>query len=201
MKKLFVFVATVAAALAVTAAANAGCMATVGLSSMPKANHAAGTPWVVDNDTLASLALANLTAVVSFCLLAFSNIPALFAIGQIVAPGILLSLLLFALIGCGGAAPPLPAATVASELPPTEPPPAATALSDAFSTAAAAIRPCVVRIDVETSVPSARGARGAPSEGGNLPEFLERFFGPGASPTPPRSEQQRGTGGDRPRNC
>ncbi|MES2993421.1 MAG: MMPL family transporter [Pseudomonadota bacterium] len=55
-----------------------------------------GTPWVVDNDTLASLALANLTAVVSFCLLAFSNIPALFAIGQIVAPGILLSLLLSA---------------------------------------------------------------------------------------------------------
>ena len=37
MKKLFVFVATVVAALAVTAAANAGCMATVGLSSMPKA--------------------------------------------------------------------------------------------------------------------------------------------------------------------
>ena len=47
MRKLFVFVATVVAALAVTAAANAGCMATVGLSSMPKANHAAGKPWVV----------------------------------------------------------------------------------------------------------------------------------------------------------
>jgi hypothetical protein len=47
MKKLFVFVATVVAALAVTAAANAGCMATVGLSSLPKANHAAGQPWVV----------------------------------------------------------------------------------------------------------------------------------------------------------
>ena len=55
-----------------------------------------GTPWVVDNDTLASLALANLTAVISFCLLAFSSIPALFAIGQVVAPGILLSLLLAA---------------------------------------------------------------------------------------------------------
>jgi len=55
-----------------------------------------GTPWVVDNDTLASLALANLTAVISFCLLAFSSIPALFAIGQVVAPGILLSLLLSA---------------------------------------------------------------------------------------------------------
>jgi predicted exporter len=56
----------------------------------------AGAPTAVDNDTLASLALANLTAVISFCLLAFSNIPALFSIGQIVAPGILLSLLLSA---------------------------------------------------------------------------------------------------------
>jgi predicted exporter len=50
----------------------------------------------VDNDTMASLALANLTAVVSFCLLALSSIPALFAIGQVVAPGILLSLVLSA---------------------------------------------------------------------------------------------------------
>ncbi|MES2099876.1 MAG: MMPL family transporter [Pseudomonadota bacterium] len=50
----------------------------------------------LDNDTLASLALANLTAVISFLLLAFSSIPALFAIGQVVAPGILLSLVLSA---------------------------------------------------------------------------------------------------------
>ncbi len=49
-----------------------------------------------DNDTLASLALANLTAVVSFGLLALSNIPALRAIGLVVAPGILLSLVLAA---------------------------------------------------------------------------------------------------------
>jgi len=56
----------------------------------------AGTPFVIDNDTLASLALANLTAVISFCLLAMSSIPALFAIGQVVAPGIALSLLLSA---------------------------------------------------------------------------------------------------------
>ena len=55
-----------------------------------------GAPLVIDNDTLASLALANLTAVVSFSLLAFSKIPALFAIGQVVAPGILLSLVLAA---------------------------------------------------------------------------------------------------------
>ncbi|HZT56175.1 MAG TPA: MMPL family transporter, partial [Burkholderiaceae bacterium] len=53
-------------------------------------------PWAVDTDTLASLALANLTAVISFGLLAFSSIPALYAIGQVVAPGILLSLVLAA---------------------------------------------------------------------------------------------------------
>ena len=56
----------------------------------------ADTSTAVDNDTMASLALANLTAVISFCLLAFSSIPALFAVGQVVAPGILLSLLLSA---------------------------------------------------------------------------------------------------------
>ena len=49
-----------------------------------------------DTDTLASLALANLTAFVSFSLLAMSSIPALFAIGEVVAPGIALSLLLSA---------------------------------------------------------------------------------------------------------
>ncbi|MBC7735595.1 MAG: MMPL family transporter, partial [Bacteriovorax sp.] len=50
----------------------------------------------VDTDTLASLALANLTAVISFGLLASSGIPALHAIGVVVAPGVLLSLLLSA---------------------------------------------------------------------------------------------------------
>jgi hypothetical protein len=47
MKKLFVLVATVVGALAVAGAAQAGCMATVGLSSMPKAGHKAGQPWIV----------------------------------------------------------------------------------------------------------------------------------------------------------
>ncbi len=47
MKKLIVFVASVAAALSVAGAAQAGCMATVGLSSRPKADHAAGKPWLV----------------------------------------------------------------------------------------------------------------------------------------------------------
>lgn len=47
MKKLFVLAATMVAALGVTAAANAGCMATVGLSSLPKPGLQAGQPWVV----------------------------------------------------------------------------------------------------------------------------------------------------------
>jgi hypothetical protein len=47
MKKLFVLVATTVGALALTGAAQAGCMATVGLSSMPKPGLAAGKPWVV----------------------------------------------------------------------------------------------------------------------------------------------------------
>ena len=47
MKRLVVLLATVVAALAVTAAASAGCMATVGLSSMPKPGLQAGKPWVV----------------------------------------------------------------------------------------------------------------------------------------------------------
>ena len=52
-----------------------------------------------DTDTLASLAslaLANLTAVVSFGLLASSDISALHAVGVVVAPGVLLSLVLSA---------------------------------------------------------------------------------------------------------
>ena len=49
-----------------------------------------------DEDTLASLLLANLTTVVSFALIAISDIPALSAIGRVVAPGALLALLLSA---------------------------------------------------------------------------------------------------------
>lgn len=48
----------------------------------------------VDDDTLASLVLANLTTVASFGLIAASSIPALSAIGQVVAPGALLALIL-----------------------------------------------------------------------------------------------------------
>ena len=50
----------------------------------------------LDDDTLASLMLANLTTVVSFGLIALSHIPALSAIGRVVAPGALLALLLAA---------------------------------------------------------------------------------------------------------
>jgi predicted exporter len=49
-----------------------------------------------DDDTLASLLLANLTIVLSFGLIAASAIPALSAIGRVVAPGALLALLLSA---------------------------------------------------------------------------------------------------------
>ena len=49
-----------------------------------------------DLDTLASLALANLTAVLSFGLLASSDMAALHALGVVVAPGVLLTLLLAA---------------------------------------------------------------------------------------------------------
>ncbi|SFM43339.1 MMPL family transporter [Variovorax sp. OV329] len=49
-----------------------------------------------DEDTLASLLLANLTTVISFGLIAVSQIPSLAAIGRVVAPGALLALLLSA---------------------------------------------------------------------------------------------------------
>jgi predicted exporter len=59
-------------------------------------SQAPGPGVAIDTDTLASLALANITAGVSFLLLAFSSIPVLSAVGQVVAPGIVLSLLLSA---------------------------------------------------------------------------------------------------------
>jgi predicted exporter len=51
-----------------------------------------------DADTLASLLLANLTTVISFGLIALSDIPALSAIGRVVAPGALLALVLAAVL-------------------------------------------------------------------------------------------------------
>ena len=54
-------------------------------------DHLRRTPEV-DEDTLASLLLANLTTVISFGLLASSRIPVLQAVGAVVAPGALLCL-------------------------------------------------------------------------------------------------------------
>ena len=47
MKKLVALSVAAAAGLYLAASAQAGCMATVGLSSTPKAGIAAGDPWVV----------------------------------------------------------------------------------------------------------------------------------------------------------
>lgn len=47
MKTMLTTCAAAAAALALAGVAQAGCMATVGLSSLPKPGLAAGQPWVV----------------------------------------------------------------------------------------------------------------------------------------------------------
>ena len=47
MKKLFALMATAVAGLVLAGVAQAGCMATVGLSPLPKQGQAAGTPWIV----------------------------------------------------------------------------------------------------------------------------------------------------------
>ncbi len=60
------------------------------------------------SDTLASLLLANLTTVASFGLLALSDIPALCAIGRVVAPGAFLALVLAAVFARRGRAIPTP---------------------------------------------------------------------------------------------
>lgn len=47
MKKLIVLVVTAGTALSLAGVAQAGCMATVGLSSTPRPGLQAGKPWVV----------------------------------------------------------------------------------------------------------------------------------------------------------
>ena len=47
MKKLFTLVAATLGALALSGSAQAGCMATVGLSPTLQSGHAAGKPWLV----------------------------------------------------------------------------------------------------------------------------------------------------------
>jgi predicted exporter len=58
-----------------------------------------------DEDTLASLLLANITIVLSFGLIALSQVPALSAIGRVVAPGALLALLMSAAYASTSAQP------------------------------------------------------------------------------------------------
>jgi predicted exporter len=71
-----------------------------------------------DADTLASLVLANLTTVLSFGLISLSHIPSLSAIGQVVAPGALLALLLSAVF----VAVPASAKPMGKSAPAPEPP-------------------------------------------------------------------------------
>lgn len=68
--------------------------------------HQGQTAAEVDADTLASLVLANLTTVLSFGLIAGSSIPALAAIGTVVAIGALLALLLSAAFARPRVGPP-----------------------------------------------------------------------------------------------
>lgn len=93
-----------------------------------------------------------------------------------------------------GAPPPEPPGAAGSITPKTEKPPEARALSNAFAAAAKALRPSVVRIDVESGPPrvASRGGRGPSPMPRDLPRLFEHFFEiePGdATPTP-----RRGTG-------
>jgi len=80
--------------------------------------HGDGERAADDSDTLASLLLANTTTVVSFALLAVSSIPVLRAIGEVVAPGALLCLLLSAAL-IRSRSPPMPYGKIAPPRDPT----------------------------------------------------------------------------------
>lgn len=75
---------------------------------------------------------------------------------------------------------PAPAVTPAPVTPKTETPDAARSLSNAFAAAAKALRPSVVRIDVESGNPQAanRGRQTRPNlpGGGDLPDIFKHFF-------------------------
>jgi predicted exporter len=77
-----------------------------------------GPGEAMDPDTLASLLLANVTTVLSFGLIATSSIPALSAIGRVVAPGALLALLLSAAFAPGLPLSPRRPASPAPAAPP-----------------------------------------------------------------------------------
>jgi len=100
--------------------------------------------------------------------------------------------------GAARALPPqIPAATFAAaslsssgnKTPKLEPNAEAKALSDAFEATAKAVRPCVVRIDVQGTIGGAPADRQAEPD---LPDFLKRFFD-GGDDLPPEGVVQ-GTG-------
>ncbi|HEY7372057.1 MAG TPA: trypsin-like peptidase domain-containing protein [Polyangia bacterium] len=79
--------------------------------------------------------------------------------------------------------------------PKVEPSAAAQALSDAFASAAQAIRPSVVRLDVEGAAPHAAGrTRGGRAEPEDAPDFLRRFFGMPDQELPAPKMQGTGSG-------
>jgi serine protease Do len=68
------------------------------------------------------------------------------------------------------------------------------ALSDAFADAAAAIRPSVVRLDVEETADASDLEDRDQAAGAELPEFLQRFFGVRGKRPPSRRVPIAGTG-------
>ena len=97
--------------------------------------------------------------------------------------------------GCGRATA-APAPAPAAITPKTERPAEARALSNAFAAAAKALRPSVVRIDVESGPPMTAnrgGGRGAPND---VPDIFRRFFegDPSDGPGMPPGAVRRGTG-------
>jgi predicted exporter len=70
-----------------------------------------GSPRAVPPQTLASLLVANLSTVIAFGLLSFSQVPVLEALGMTVAPGAFLALVFSALLT--SRVPPAPAGATA----------------------------------------------------------------------------------------
>ena len=115
--------------------------------------------------------------------------------------GWLATLVLFAGAGCAqatAAPPPPPAPSGQAVTPKVEKPAEAKVLSSAFAATAKALRPSVVRIDVESGPPRlARGERRGRAVPDDVPEFFRHFFDmdPGDGPGPgPGGGIRRGTG-------
>ncbi|MES1206058.1 MAG: trypsin-like peptidase domain-containing protein, partial [Pseudomonadota bacterium] len=98
------------------------------------------------------------------------------------------------------AAPAPPAPGGASVTPKTEMPSEAKALSAAFAAAAKALRPSVVRIDIESGPPRVAQNRGgrpnAPAPGQDVPDIFKHFFDmqPGDGPGAPGPRRGTGSG-------